>query len=140
MDLPGKDAARSKWRSSQRHKSGPSARPGSSQSGKPPKASLDSNFDRYEEEEVDTRAGQARRSAGEDLTTLLRDAEGSQLAARRRAKVSAEPEIELLAHALDGAIPQGLRLDTDALAKALSFIPLHELLGLDPKGCNQCNQ
>ncbi|KAK9838828.1 hypothetical protein WJX74_004049 [Apatococcus lobatus] len=133
MDLPSKATARSKWRSSQSHKPGQPHRPAGSLPSKTLKAGLESNLDRYEEEEVDTRPGQMRQSQGEDLAALLRDADGLHQAARHRTRQSADPQVELLESAMQGQEPQGLTLDLEALAQALSLIPLHEVLGLDPK-------
>ncbi|GAB4820860.1 hypothetical protein N2152v2_007906 [Parachlorella kessleri] len=131
MDISQKDAARSKWKSTQRHKGGRGGRGGPAGRSSRPQAKdeLGSNQDRYLEPEVDEHAGPVRKSQGADLAQLLEGAEAYDAGYYHRSRVNLLQEFGL--PPADALSYQGLSFDLKGLAACLSLLPRNEVLMTD---------
>jgi hypothetical protein len=143
MDVSEKDAARSKWKLTQRHRRGRGRGGGgaAAAAGRRPGAAagpeLASNADRFPEEEEEGSDGGGAlaegelRSRGADLAELLAAAgAGGAVAAALAARARTDLFSEAGLPPADAAAYQGLAFDLAGLDAALARVPLQALLRL----------
>ncbi|KAL4440645.1 hypothetical protein ABPG77_000354 [Micractinium sp. CCAP 211/92] len=141
MDFSEKDAARSKWKLTQRHRRGRGrgatpAGPGGrgSRGGTAAARDLGTNEDRYFDEEAAAATaaalGPVQQSQGADLAQLLAQAEPFDRGFYHRARVNLAQELGLPPEPAGGGF-QGLTFDLKGLAACLELLPRNQVLDTD---------